>query len=47
MDNLIELKEKELKEIDGGKKEWILLGCLISPVAACFAIGFYLEYNTD
>ena len=46
MEDLIELQEKELINIDGGKKEWILLGCIISPVVACFSIGFYLEYNS-
>jgi len=46
MEALIELQEKELKNIEGGKKEWILIGCIISPVAACFSIGFYLEYNS-
>lgn len=46
MGNLIELNKEELQEIHGGKKEWVLLGCLLSPVAAAFAVGFYLEYNS-
>lgn len=46
MEKIIELSEKSLKEINAGDKEWVLLGCLISPVMAAFSIGFYLEYNS-
>ena len=46
MEKLIQLTDQELKIIEGGKKEWILTGCFISPLMACFCIGYYLEYNS-
>jgi predicted Co/Zn/Cd cation transporter (cation efflux family) len=46
MDNLVQLTDLDLKKIEAGKREWILAGCLVSPVMACFCIGYYLEYNS-
>lgn len=45
MKNFIEISETELKTINGGAKEWVLLGWLISPALGFISTGIYNGYN--